>query len=162
MSVQQAMESQGDRESGRVLWDETEGVIGALIEVHRALGPGLLESVYEACLCEELTNRGVSFDRQRPVGVRYKSVSIDCGFRLDVVVESRIVVEIKSVEQLLPIHQAQALTYLKLTGIPVALLVNFNVAVLRNGLRRLRLESSDPSPTPDLPVPSLPMRHRGR
>ena len=139
-----------------MLWEEPEGVIGALIEVHRALGPELLESVYEACLCEELTNRGVSFDRQRPVGVRYKSVSIDCGFRLDVVVE------IKSVEQLLPIHQAQALTYLKLTGIPVALLVNFNVAVLRNGLRRLRLESSDPSPTPDLPVPSLPMRHRGR
>ena len=150
------MESQGDRESGRVLWEEPEGVIGALIEVHRALGPELLESVYEACRCEELTNRGVSFDRQRPVGVRYKSVSIDCGFRLDVVVE------IKSVEQLLPIHQAQALTYLKLTGIPVALLVNFNVAVLRNGLRRLRLESSDPSPTPDLPVPSLPMRQSGR
>ncbi len=146
------MNSQGGGESGREWWGETERVIGAMMEVHRALGPGLLESVYETCLCEELTFRRIAFERQRPINVTYKGVSITDCYRLDVVVADRILIEIKSVETLLPIHQAQVLTYLKLTGLPFALLVNFNVPVLRDGLRRLALKLQNPSLAPRLPV----------
>jgi GxxExxY protein len=114
----------------------TESIIGAAIEVHRLLGPGLLESTYEACLCHELTLRAVPFQRQHPLPVRYKDILIDCGYRLDILVADLVVLEIKAVDTLLPIHEAQLLTYLKLGDWKAGLLMNFNVRVLRNGIRR--------------------------
>lgn len=122
-----------------MLLDEelSESIIGALIEVHRALGPGLLESAYEQCLCHELTLRQLSFRRQVALPVSYKGVLLDCGYRLDVVVEDRIVLELKCVERLQPIHEAQLLTYLKLSGHRVGLLVNFHVVRLVDGLKRI-------------------------
>jgi GxxExxY protein len=111
-------------------------VIDAAIEVHRALGPGLLESAYEECLCRELTLRRIAFQRQHPLPVQYKGLALDCGYRLDLVVADVVVVEIKAVEKLLPIHDAQLLTYLKLSGLKVGLLINFNVPVLKQGIRR--------------------------
>jgi GxxExxY protein len=125
--------------------DGSEQVIGALIEVHRALGPGLLESAYEACVCHELGLRGLAFERQRPVGIAYKGLIIDCGYRIDVLVEGRIIVELKSIEPLLPLHAAQILTYMKLSAVSAGLLVNFNVMSLRQGLRRLSLPPPQPS-----------------
>jgi len=116
-----------------------------LIEVHRALGPGLLEAAYEACFCRELQLRGLWFDRQRPVALVYKGMTVDCGFRMDVLVEGRILVEIKAVESLLPVHSAQLMTYMRLTEAPVGLLVNFNVPSLRRGLKRLYLPTPNPS-----------------
>jgi GxxExxY protein len=115
----------------------TERVIGFAIEVHRHLGPGLLESAYEECLCHELSQGGLSFQRQVPLPVVYKSVRLDCGYRLDIVVENSVAVELKAVERLLPIHEAQLITYLKLSGVPTGLLLNFNTPVLREGIRRL-------------------------
>ena len=115
----------------------TRQVIGAAIEVHRILGPGLLESAYEECLCHELGLREIPFVRQKPLPVIYKGVQLDCGYRLDVVVRDDLVLELKACETLEPIHQAQLLTYLKLTGIKVGLLINFNVPVLKNGIKRL-------------------------
>ena len=112
-------------------------VIGACIEVHRHLGPGLLESAYEACLCRELTLRGIPFECQKLLPVHYKGELVDCGYRLDVVVDGCLIVEIKAVDGLLPIHQAQLMTYLRLSGIKLGLLVNFNVPVLRQGLKRV-------------------------
>ncbi|WP_437925211.1 GxxExxY protein [Sorangium sp. So ce291] len=123
-------------EIGR-LWDLSERILGACIEVHRHLGPGLLESAYEQCLCHELSLTGLSFARQRPLPVIYKGVMLDCGYRLDVVVEEKLVLELKAVDLLLPAHEAQVLTYLKLTDLDVGLLVNFNTPVLRRGIRRL-------------------------
>jgi len=114
----------------------TGAIIGAAIEVHRALGPGLLESAYEECLCRELTLRRIRFERQRPLPVEYKGLRLDCGYRLDLLVADMVVVEIKAVESLLPIHEAQLLTYLKLGGWKVGLLINFNVPVLKRGIRR--------------------------
>jgi GxxExxY protein len=114
----------------------TEAVIGAAIDVHREFGPGLLESTYEACLFHELSTRGLSVARQLELPVRYKGVQIDCGYRLDLVVEGKVIVEIKSVEKLLSVHEAQLLTYLKLTDLPVGLLLNFNVTLLKNGILR--------------------------
>jgi GxxExxY protein len=118
-------------------------VIGAAIEVHRALGPGLLESAYEECLCRELSLRSTPFQRQHPLPVKYKGLTLDCGYRLDLVVADAVVVEIKAVEKLLPTHDAQLLTYLKLSGRGVGLLINFNVPVLKQDIRRRvwRLES---------------------
>lgn len=115
-------------------------VIGACIEVHRHLGPGLLESIYEECLARELGLRSVTFERQVALPVRYKDVELDLGYRIDLIVEGRLVVEIKAVERLQPVHTAQVLTYLKLTNLPTALLVNFNVPSLREGLRRITLQ----------------------
>ena len=115
----------------------TGKIIGACIEIHRALGPGLLESAYEECLCRELTLSGVSFERQKSLPVLYKGMKLDCGYRLDVVVESSIVCELKAVEILLPVHKAQVLTYLKLSGCTLGLLINFSVSVLKNGLQRI-------------------------
>jgi GxxExxY protein len=115
----------------------TERVIGACIEIHRALGPGLLESAYEECLCYELSRAGVKFERQQMLPVRYKEVNLDCGYRLDLVIEKEIVVELKSVESLLPIHEAQLLTYLKLSGMTLGLLINFNVGMLKHGIKRI-------------------------
>ena len=143
---------QEDGETGR-FEDGSDQIIAACIEVHRHLGPGLLESAYEQCLAHELSLRGLRFERQRPVTVAYKGVRLDCGYRLDLLVADTFVVEVKAIERLLPVHQAQVLTCLKLTGFPVALLVNFNVAVLKHGLRRL---SRKPDPTflsSRLPVP---------
>jgi GxxExxY protein len=111
-------------------------VIGAAIEVHRMLGPGLLESAYEECLCRELTLREIAFERQVPLPVVYKDVKLECGYRMDIVVAKALVVEVKSVDAIAPIHEAQLLTYLKLSGIRVGLLLNFNVPVLKDGIRR--------------------------
>ena len=113
-------------------------IIGAAIEVHKALGPGLLESAYEECLAHELSLRGLVFERQKPVPIKYKGINLDCGYRLDMVVENRIILELKACNQIEPIHEAQLLTYLKLTGIQLGLLLNFNVPVMRDGSVRLR------------------------
>ena len=115
----------------------TGEVIGAAIGVHKLLGPGLLESVYEECLCYELKLRDIYFERQKDLPVEYKAVKLDCAYRLDVVVENNLVLELKSCDSLLPIYEAQLLTYLKLTGIKVGLLINFNVPVLKDGIKRL-------------------------
>jgi len=117
----------------------THKVIGAAIEVHRALGPGLLESAYEECLCYELSSVGLVFRQQVELPVLYKKVKLDCGYRMDIVVSESLVLEIKTVEKLLPIHQAQLLTYLKLSGLRTGLLINFNVPVLKNGIKRMKL-----------------------
>ena len=117
----------------------TEKVIGLAIEVHRVLGRGLLESAYEECFCFELKSREVSFQRQVQLPVVYKNIKLDCGYRMDVVVDERLVVELKTVDRLLPIHDAQLLTYLKLSKIRTGLLLNFNTAVLKDGIRRLVL-----------------------
>ena len=117
----------------------TEQIIGGAIEVHRALGPGLLESTYEVCLAFELTKRGLQLEEQRAIPVIYHNVKLDCGYRIDLLVNKKIIVEIKAVETILPIHTAQLLTYLKLSGCRVGLLLNFNVKVLRDGLKRLVL-----------------------
>jgi GxxExxY protein len=117
----------------------TEQIIGAAIDVHKALGPGLLESAYEECLCRELELRGVKFRRQVPLPVEYKGVRLDCGYRLDLVVAEAVVVELKAVENLEPIHEAQMLTYLKLGGWKLGLLINFNVSLLKKGIRRFVL-----------------------
>lgn len=115
----------------------TDGIIGAAIEVHRAIGPGLLESAYEECLCYELTSQGMTVERQVPLPVRYKGVKLDCGYRMDVVVNDSVVLELKAVDRLLPVHEAQLLTYLRLSRWPVGLLINFNVPTLRQGLKRI-------------------------
>ncbi len=114
----------------------TERIIGAAIEVHKVLGPGLMESAYEECLCRELVLRGVGLERQLPLPVEYKGVRLDCGYRLDLLVEQSVVVEIKSLSSIEPIHEAQLLTYLKLGGWKLGLLVNFNVPTLKDGIRR--------------------------
>jgi GxxExxY protein len=115
----------------------TETVIGCAIEIHRTLGPGLLESAYEECLCYELNEARLSFRRQVLLPLNYKAVRLDCGYIMDVVVEDLIVIELKTVERILPIHEAQLITYLKLSGHSVGLLMNFNVALMKSGIRRL-------------------------
>ncbi|MDH7490410.1 MAG: GxxExxY protein [Anaerolineae bacterium] len=117
----------------------TEAIIGAAIEVHRALGPGLLESAYEECLCQELSLRRIPFERQYPLPLEYKGLRLDCGYRLDLLVADSVVVELKAVEELLPIHTAQVLTYLRIGGWHIGLLINFNVLALKRGIRRLAL-----------------------
>jgi GxxExxY protein len=123
----------------------TEMIIGAAIEVHRNTGPGLMESVYEECLCYELSQLGLKFQRQVELPVSYKQIKLKCGFRMDLVVEDAVVLELKTVDQLLPIHSAQILTYLKLSGKKIGLLINFNETVLKNGLKRLAARTLDPS-----------------
>ena len=115
----------------------TEKIIGAAIEVHKGLGPGLLESAYEECLCYELSQNGLAFERQVPLPVVYKSVKLDCGYKMDLVVENEVIVEIKAVERLIPVHDAQLLSYLKLHNKKVGLLLNFHVPVLKSGLKRI-------------------------
>ena len=117
----------------------TEAIIGAAIEVHRILGPGLLESAYEECLCYELQLRGSSVERQIPLPVVYKDVRLDCGYRMDLVIENKVIVELKTVDKLLPVHEAQLLTYLKLSGKKIGLLLNFHSEVLRTGMKRMVL-----------------------
>jgi GxxExxY protein len=121
----------------------TERIIGAAIEVHTALGPGLLESTYEECLAREMLLSGLGFERQVPLPVAYKGVKLDCGYRLDFLVEQAVVLELKSMDTLRPIHEAQLLTYLRLGGWTVDLLMNFNVSVLKNGIRRIVLNYED-------------------
>ena len=112
-------------------------IIGAAIEVHKKLGPGLLESVYEECICHELSLRGISFEKQKPLPVIYKGKKLDCGYRLDIVVEKAIILELKSCEKIEPIHRAQLLTYLKLSGLNLGLILNFNTPVMRDGIVRI-------------------------
>jgi GxxExxY protein len=114
----------------------TESIIGAAMEVHRTIGPGLLESTYVQCLCYELALREIPFLRELPLPVRYKGVKLDCGYRLDIVVADAVVVEVKAVESITPLHEAQLLTYLRLGGWKVGLLINFNVPLLRDGIVR--------------------------
>ena len=114
-------------------------VIGCAIEVHRHLGPGLLESAYEQCLAHELKLAGIPFSVQHPLPVDYKGVRLDCGYRIDLLVDQKIVVEVKSVSELAPIHEAQLLTYMRLAEVSIGLLMNFNVEVLRDGLKRMVL-----------------------
>jgi GxxExxY protein len=121
----------------------TRRIIGAAIEVHRRLGPGLLESAYEACLAYERQQLGMKVERQKPLPVLYKEVKLDCGYRMDLVVEDEIVVEIKAVERLVPIHEAQLLSYLRLTNKRVGLLMNFHVRLLKNGVKRIVNEFPD-------------------
>ena len=117
----------------------TENIIGAAIEVHKTLGPGLLESAYEECLCRELVLRGIPFERQVGLALEYKGARIDNSYRIDILVAGTVVVEIKAAEKILPIHKAQLLTYLKLGGWKVGLLINFNEALLKKGISRLVL-----------------------
>jgi len=114
-------------------------IIGAAIEVHRTLGPGLVESAYEQCLSHEFALREISFERQKPLHVNYKGVQLDCGYRLDFLVAGMVVVELKAIECLLPIHQAQVLSYLKLGGWKLGLLMNFHASLLRDGIKRVVL-----------------------
>lgn len=112
-------------------------IIGAAIDVHKALGPGLLESAYEECLCCELGLTGIEFKRQVALPVTYKTTKLDCGYRLDIVEEKVIILELKAIERILPIHEAQLLAYLKLSDIRLGILLNFNVPFMRNGIRRI-------------------------
>lgn len=114
----------------------TEQIIGAAIDVHRALGPGLLEAVYQACLAHELSIRSLAFEQQKPLPVEYKGTRLDCGYRLDFLVANKVVVELKAVESIHPVHEAQLITYMKLTGCKVGLLINFNEVLLKDGIRR--------------------------
>ncbi|MDQ3908238.1 MAG: GxxExxY protein [Acidobacteriota bacterium] len=118
----------------------TEMITGASMEVHRTLGPGLLESAYQQCLCRELEIRRIPFERERPLPLEYEGVHCECGYRLDLLVAGKVVVEVKSVEALAPIHEAQLLTYLRLGGWNVGLLINFNVPLLKDGVRRKVLD----------------------
>jgi GxxExxY protein len=119
--------------------DLTGRIIGAAIEVHKALGPGLLESAYEECLCHEFDLRQIHYKKQQALPVEYKGVKLDCGYRIDLLVKDLVILELKCVESLEPIHEAQLLTYLKLTGLRVGLLINFNVPVLKRGIRRFMM-----------------------
>ena len=131
----------------------TREVIGAAIEVHRHLGPGLLESSYRECLCRELVLRGIPFEREKPLPLEYKGIHLGCGYRLDLLVAGGVVVEIKSVEALAPIHDAQLLTYLRVGGWRLGLLINFNVAVLKSGIhRRILGYDSEQAATPEKEV----------
>jgi GxxExxY protein len=117
----------------------TEAIIGAAIEVHKHLGPGLLESAYEECLCHELHLRNIPFQRQVPLPVVYKGTKLDCGYRIDLLVKNEVVVELKAIDSILPIHEAQALTYMRLGSWKVGLIINFNVPIIVKGIKRLVL-----------------------
>lgn len=116
--------------------DPSQRIVGAAIEVHRAIGPGLLESVYEECPCSELRHRSIPFNRQVALPLTYRDVRLDCGFRLDLVVDHSVVVELKAIEKFTPVHEAQMLTYLRLSKLRIGLLINFNHRTLKEGLRR--------------------------
>jgi GxxExxY protein len=117
----------------------TGAIIGAAIEVHKLLGPGLLESAYEECLVREFVLRSIPHERQKPVPVVYKDVKLECGYRMDLLVDKQVVVELKAVDCLAPVHEAIVLTYLRLAGCHLGLLINFNVATLKEGIRRFRI-----------------------
>ena len=117
----------------------TEKIIGCAIEVHKCLGPGLLESAYEECLAFELNNAGLTVKRQSPVPVIYKEIKLDCGYRIDILVENTVLIELKTVDAFNPVHEAQILTYMKFSEKRIGLLINFNVTLLKNGLKRYKL-----------------------
>jgi GxxExxY protein len=117
----------------------TSKIIGAAIEVHKTIGPGLLEGIYEDCLCIELERRRIPFERQKDIAVEYKGIKLESKYRIDILVNNLVIVELKSCDALLPIHEAQLLTYLKLTGLKVGLLINFNVPILKDGIKRMKL-----------------------
>lgn len=129
----------------------TQQIIGAAIDVHRHTGPGLMESAYEECLCYELSQLGLGFKRQVPLPLSYKGSKLDCGYKMDIVVEDAVILELKTVDDLLPVHTAQLLTYLKLSGKKVGLLMNFNEPVLKKGIKRLVNHFQDAS---EVRVPS--------
>ena len=116
--------------------DLTKEIIGAAIEVHKFLGPGMLESAYEECLCYELKLRGLNYERQKPVPIVYKKIKLECGYRIDILVENKIILELKAAEGFNPVHEAQTLTYMRFAEKRVGLLINFNVTKLTNGLKR--------------------------
>jgi GxxExxY protein len=145
--VKMKRRDRGERRGAVELNALTEAVIGAAIKVHRELGPGLLESAYEACLCFELTRQGYRVEAQKPQPVSFDGLLIDCGYRLDLLVENEVVVENKAVERLTRLHERQLLTYLKLSDCPLGLLINFNVERLVDGVRRLVNDFPDP-PSP--------------
>ena len=126
----------------------TEKIIGAAVKVHRALGPGLLESAYEACLAFELAEAGLSVEQQKPLPLIYRDVKLDCGYRLDLLVDGKVIVEVKAIEKFAPIHQAQLLSYLKLSDCRVGLLINFNVMFLKEGGIRRVVNNFPDSPRP--------------
>jgi GxxExxY protein len=127
-------EEQGTESKSKLIYqDLTEQIIGAAIDVHKAIGPGLLESAYQECMCHELNLRGLRFKREVEVPVVYKGVALDCGYRLDLIVEDTVILELKSADRIIPVHEAQLLTYLKLLDKPVGFIINFNVPVLRSG-----------------------------
>jgi GxxExxY protein len=133
-------EREGKKKAGSVGFDELSSrVLGCAIEVHRQLGPGLLESAYRTCLAHELRSAGLRLVSEKSVGLSYKGVELDCGFRLDLLVEDSLIVELKTVDNLLPIHSAQLLTYMKLAKLKIGLLINFQTRVLRDGIKRLVL-----------------------
>jgi GxxExxY protein len=117
----------------------TEQIIGAAIEVHKSLGQGLLESAYEEGLCHELGLRGLKLERQKPIPLKYKGIKLDCGYRIDILIENKVIIELKTVEKIMPVHEAQLLTYLRLANIKVGLIMNFYVPVLKDGIRRMAL-----------------------
>ena len=119
--------------------DLSNKVIGCAIEVHRFLGPGLLESAYRNCLCHELSLNGISFETEKPLPVSYKGCNLDCGYRIDILVEGNLIIELKSVSEILEVHKAQLLSYMKLLGIKEGLLINFNETLLRKGVKRFVL-----------------------
>ncbi|HSE40672.1 MAG TPA: GxxExxY protein [Acidobacteriota bacterium] len=123
--------------NSRKINDITESIIGSAIQVHKTLGPGLLESTYEACLVSELSERRFKLKQQQPIPVVYKNTKLECGYRIDLIVEELVIVKLKAIEAIKPIHMAQVLSYLKLSGLSVGLLINFNVAVLTHGVRRI-------------------------
>ncbi len=129
-------ETQRHRENEDQRDPRTSAIIGAAIEVHRHLGPGLLESAYEECLCYELHLCGLAFERQVDLPVSYKGLKLDCGYRIDLIVRKEVVLELKAIERIMPIHQAQLLTYMKLSGMSVGLLINFNAPLLTQGIIR--------------------------
>jgi GxxExxY protein len=139
------------KESGEIREGEkdplTQKVIGCAIEVHRTLGPGLLESTYQQCLAREMHLAGLTFQTQAALSVEYKGVNLDCGYRADILIEDELIVELKAVEHILSIHEAQLITYMKLAEVPTGLLLNFNVKYLKDGIRRLF-----PSPSPLSPL----------
>ena len=112
-------------------------IIGAAIEIHRHLGPGLLESAYEECLCHELQFRGLSFERQKPLLLEYRGIKLDCDYQIDIVVENKVILELKCVDSITPVHEAQLLTYLRLSGLKIGLIPNFHVSLMRDGVKRL-------------------------
>jgi GxxExxY protein len=147
--------SEGAEKAERTENSLTDQIIGAAIEVHRHLGPGLLESAYEECLCYELSRRGISFQRQVAIPLSYKGLKLDCAYRLDLIVEGAVIVELKAIENLDPIHASQLLTYLKTLNKRVGLLINFNVPVLKNGLKRIVNNYFGPPPASVTSAPSV-------
>ncbi len=132
--------AEASRAASERVWSENElshAIIGAAIEVHRELGPGLLESAYERALCHELTQLAIPFRRQVALPLKYKNVLLDCDYQIDLLVANRVIVELKTVDQISPVHEAQLLTYLKLSGCTLGLLINFNVPLLKDGIKRI-------------------------